>query len=439
MRLPVRVRPIKGESFIGYMLRVAKTNGRGTHKELLNTVGAPTRLKKMLSDINEVCVVSGAIEPWLLMEPGTLLSHFQEQYSASWLYKENRSIRNIRVLQPRLCPHCVSAEGGYFKHDWSLLPVTHCNEHSCELVDACPSCGKPLKWHAGLFEGCNECGYSWRESSYTKAEIPSWQTKFLSSTNDQVAINRYLEDLTEHVVMAARPYDYIHEDIDVLHESVTNIGGLIAQAFNDSQDKTEWPPKGFVKARRLKHAGSLRNHCQHEHIAAALGFKPGDKFSALVEKGIIKPIHSTPVLRDMLFDIRDAEVLIDKQERSQSVPDGHESVNSDSKLLGRYDTSYGELVAAGLEDIVLNIPYEASDLSIVQVPTEWLFSFLRENLVMNCVGDIPLYRAKKILGVSEQELGQLVIAKQLVAGRDKTTTRAFTAESILRISTSNNN
>jgi hypothetical protein len=138
MRFPVRVRSSQSESFIGYMLRIAKTNGRATHKELFNAMGALTRLKKMLSDINEVYVITDAIQPWLLMEPGTLLSHFQDQYSANWLYKENRYIRNIRVLQPRLCQHCLSAGDGYFKRDWSLLPVTHCEEHQCELIDYLP-------------------------------------------------------------------------------------------------------------------------------------------------------------------------------------------------------------------------------------------------------------------------------------------------------------
>jgi hypothetical protein len=90
-----------------------------------------------------------------------------------------------------------------------------------------------------------------------------------------------------------------------------------------------------------------------------------------------------------------------------------------------------------LEGDVLIIPDEASDFSIVLAPTEWLYLFLREKLVGNCVGDIPLYRAKKILRVSEQELDQLLINKQLIAGRDKTTTRSFTAESILRFSNNN--
>ena len=431
MKLPVRVRPFQGESFIGYTLRIAKTNGRNTHKEIFDTVGAPTRLKRMLSDINEVCVVSDAIEPWLLMESGTLLSHFKGQCSANWLYKENRYIRNIRVLQPRICPHCVSTEGGYFKYDWSLLPITHCDEHQCELLDICSSCEKPLKWHTGLFEGCYECGVSWRELPYNKAQIPSWQTQFISLMHDPIAVNRYLEELTERVVVAARPYDCIHDDIDVLHESVTNIGGLIAQALNNSQDKTEWPPKGFVKARRLKHEDSLIFHCLHEHIAAALGFKPGDKLSAVVKKGIIKPIHHTPVLRDMFFDIRDAQRLIDKQKRTLGLPEAYESISAESKLLGRYDTAYGELVAAGLEDRVLNIPYEASDLSIVQVPTEWLFSFLNENLVRNCVGDIPLYRACKVLGKSPAEIDDMITRQCLVVGSNFGPSKSITAKSIL--------
>ena len=433
MKFPVRVRPVEGESFIGYSLRVAKTNGWSTHKDVLNIVGVPTRLKRMLSDYHEVCTVASGLEPWLLVEPGEIAQHFTDQYLQGWLYSDNRLIRNIRVLQPRICPFCISSVGGYLKYDWALLPVTHCEEHQYPLIDQCPECHSPFKWTTGLFEGCERCGLTWKEVGHSKAPTPSWQANFMSARKEAMEVSRFLEGFTERVVKAARPYDCFHEQLDTLHESVTSIGKLVAQAYEESRAVNEWPPKGFVKARRLKHLDSIQYHCQHKHMLSALGLTPADRFSALIERGVIEPIYDTPVLRDMIFDIRDSQVLISKCKRSLRLPNSHTLIDANSEILGRFDTAYGELVAAALVEDTLSIPNDANDFSVSFVPSDWLDVFLRDNLNKNCVGDISLYRACRILGKSPLEIDHMVSKGILVAGRLSGQQKSVVSEGVLMI------
>lgn len=54
------------------------------------------------------------------------------------------------------CPHCVR-EHGYFKSAWRHGLVTACPEHSCKLVDHCPSCSSPIKLARANLYFC-DCG-----------------------------------------------------------------------------------------------------------------------------------------------------------------------------------------------------------------------------------------------------------------------------------------
>lgn len=440
MKLPVRIRPLEGESFHGYLLRLASQNGYTTYPELANVLGVDRRIKSCPIE-NEIMTTAEKIAPILLMEPEEFVSYFNELYSLVWLYSGIRDIRSVYVKQPRLCSAClISDKEPFFRFDWALLPNTHCPAHGKELLDCCPKCEAPLPWNSDVFQGCSSCGFQWNEYDQEESGIPTSQDAFQKLRQENGfagGIHAWLDDFTSNVLKAARPHDQFHDQIDCIPISLKHICELIRQACTPYSRKDacllDFPPEGFVKPRRLKYRDSIRYHCKHDQMATELGLSSGERFSALVEQGIIKPIHDTPVLRDMLFDIRDAEALLVKCRRSSNVSSDCITIDGSSEVLGRYDTFYGELLAATIVEKLLLIPSDAKDLSELIVPREWLAAFLQRNLRKNCVGNISINRASKILGKPPSAIKEMICHQQLVEGYSRGFAKLVTADSVLAI------
>jgi hypothetical protein len=438
MRLPVRVRPIEGESFSGYLLRLSVTNGYTTYSELANAIGFSRRVNHcpLESDLLEVSV---ELAPVLLMSDEEFSLYFRKSYSANWLYGGIRDIRSVYVHQPRICPECLTkGNEPHIKFDWALLPHTHCAIHSRELLDCCPHCHEVLSWNSDLFDGCQKCGFHWKNVDQSFSAIPKWQKTFDELRHENSfagGVYSWIDGFTSNVLKAARPYDQFHDQIESIPDTLQHINQLIDQAFTPysvtDDGLLEYPAEGFVKPRRLKHKESIRYHCKADQIAVRLGLRPGERFSALVEQGIVDPIQHTPVLRDMLFDIRDAETLITCCKRLAYIPDGYIGVDGDSDLLARFDTYYGELIAAAIIDDVLVIFSEGVNFELSILPLNWLSEFLERNLRKNCTGNISINRASKILGKTSPEVKDMIGNQDLVEGFSRGINRVITSDSVL--------
>jgi hypothetical protein len=190
MKLVVRPKPEKGESFIGYLVRLTGLNGYDTPSWVLSLAGIDymelqwtfsfvfgktkglDKLAQLtnntLDDFNEL-----VYSPANSSQGNT--EHEFNFYGASL----NRSI--IRPHCPKICPRCLS-EPGYCFRVWDCSLVTACPLHECLLLDSCPKCQRRIKCIRKSLSTC-PCGCDWREID----------PQFLSS--DELAVSRRVYQL----------------------------------------------------------------------------------------------------------------------------------------------------------------------------------------------------------------------------------------------------
>ncbi len=170
MKLLVRPKPEKGESFIGYLVRLTEVNAYDTPSWILSLsdidymelqwtfsflFGKLKKLDKLahLSE-NELSDLNALIYVPTKLPQGNTTEHEYDFYGASL----NRSI--IRPHSPKVCPKCL-AEFGYCFRIWDCSLVTACPVHSCIFFDACPKCNRRIRCIRNSLAMC-DCGCDWR-------------------------------------------------------------------------------------------------------------------------------------------------------------------------------------------------------------------------------------------------------------------------------------
>lgn len=170
MKLVVRPKPEKGESFIGYLVRLTGLNGYDTPSWILSlagidymelqwtfafALGKSKGLEKLarltetsLSDLNA-----------LVYSPSNASQGDSEHEYDFYGARLNRSI--IRPHCPKICPKCLS-ESGYCFRVWDCSFVTACPLHECLLLDSCPKCRRRIRCIRKSLSIC-PCGCDWRE------------------------------------------------------------------------------------------------------------------------------------------------------------------------------------------------------------------------------------------------------------------------------------
>lgn len=130
--LLIRPAPVRGESWQGYLLRMAEHNALGT----------PTRVKKN----------------WL--ETGALQGCLRGPISGLGVLNKpdpgGLSMRYWNTRRPRYCPLCLD-EAPFWRSAWTLVFYVACHHHHVALVDDCESCGRPLRSTRSSLLQCS-CG-----------------------------------------------------------------------------------------------------------------------------------------------------------------------------------------------------------------------------------------------------------------------------------------
>src|SRR2546423_183428 len=141
MKLLVRRKPERGESFIGYLVRLTELNEYDTPSWILSLADIDymelqwtfsfvfresSGLEK-LADLtgNTLSTLNAVVYPPSNSSQGKSEHEF-DFYGASF----NRSI--IRPNHPKICPMCV-ANSGYCRRIWECSLVTACPIHRCML------------------------------------------------------------------------------------------------------------------------------------------------------------------------------------------------------------------------------------------------------------------------------------------------------------------
>lgn len=152
---PVRPRPIEGEATLGYMMRVAYSNGYETLRQLHPTVnsfdafceGVRLTLRERRALFGPHPSYWGSNE--LLL--GLVVADFNHHFM-------------------RWCPLCLK-ESLYLRGQWTLKLCCVCTKHSVHLYDQCPVCGLAQCIERANFERC-ACGALLAAATAHKAARP---------------------------------------------------------------------------------------------------------------------------------------------------------------------------------------------------------------------------------------------------------------------------
>lgn len=147
MKLLLRPKPIPGESWPGYLLRLAEANTyQGTARlakglgKTLNGIftAAPAEVLQML----EIALPENAAQP---------LTNVCRRRPSLFLAG--------RPVNAKVCAQCLhEMDIPYLKSDWDRAFAFRCREHGILLVEACHSCGIPLTYLRNHVANCN-CGF----------------------------------------------------------------------------------------------------------------------------------------------------------------------------------------------------------------------------------------------------------------------------------------
>lgn len=140
--LPIRPDFNDDECLLGYLMRVAYLNGFKFTGNLLNYAGLGWHNNRM--PVHDI--LTGKLN----------LSRFFYRLGLKWKLPRSVSVfrkftpsidtNSIFSNHPRVCYLCI-AKYGYFKCQWTFLPVITCNEHHTLLFDLDIQTGRRLNWN----------------------------------------------------------------------------------------------------------------------------------------------------------------------------------------------------------------------------------------------------------------------------------------------------
>lgn len=158
-RLLLRPRPEYGESWPGYLCRLADCNA-------LSGVAGLVRVLNVSKGALLCGQLANGKTSFALNVPdpakGALIS----------------SLVIGRSWRTRVCPVCMDCENPIAQAHWDGPLTLRCTQHRCMLVDRCDSCKAPVRHDRPALDSC-ECGKPFR--TMAPRSVPSWVTAFESA------------------------------------------------------------------------------------------------------------------------------------------------------------------------------------------------------------------------------------------------------------------
>lgn len=475
--LGVRPYPIFCEDFSSYILRLCYLNGIDRISELLlaarvgkqKTSGYSDWSAKHRSDaMNALSVLlnrdkckildcSDAGENRTLTQ--TVIS--TEEYAP--LYSPYQQIQRLNTRFIRICPTCVATQP-VINYQWQYITVARCPEHKTRLIDCCPECDEPLKWHASVFEKCTQCGFLWSDyqgNDYENHELTDIEIALFPDQFGRINVSpKLMDDLCTLIVSLARPYDLFIDSFErlpiiqnysdlLLHAidcyvnhtsyqnwllarqeylnplSINNDFALTVKTQSNSESKTNYTFNlpvctehieyiEFVKLKRKKlvkddKVEQLRHHIKAAKLAKCLHLTTKD-FHYMVD--YIKPINGLTIIRDRLYNIEDVSELLEKLSFSVTFKD-KVILNTNSKVLRVFATDYGAVVKAILSNKIAGKLSHQLNLSEVVVEYNELIKFLKVELIERLKTPVSISKSASILGCGPGFISILVDMEKL--------------------------
>lgn len=169
----VRPKPLPGESFWSYVLRLAHQNGISV-LTVLNPIKTWEQKYVQRADFGLLDVSPGSIVDMDKFSSATrqtvqallhtTLHPLLTRFGVSEEVQRTRFMSGMILDSYRFCPMCLK-ERLYIRLLWKMGPVTSCVEHNVYLVDTCPGCNEQIKFRdIELLSVCPHCGFLFAQS-----------------------------------------------------------------------------------------------------------------------------------------------------------------------------------------------------------------------------------------------------------------------------------
>jgi len=208
-----------GESPKGFVSRIAYFHGNPTIRDLHQMIDVPYNRLSYDTDSKAFETLIAKLSALMKVSAYELFTCFSLPDFIA--VDSHRSIRDIRINHPRVCPSCVKDEAeNYIHHDWLHAHYTHCQKHDVALLNCCPNCNVDFssQWVSDVFEGCSNCGYRWEDIKVNVSSIPEYQKMAMTLTGQ--SLNVYLAQLYQAALMIMRPFDINIEPLKRLPEGI---------------------------------------------------------------------------------------------------------------------------------------------------------------------------------------------------------------------------
>ena len=178
--LPISLDPATGESGVGFLLRVAATNGISMHKlrQLVGMSAAETFTAKHEDRLFALVGLAGRGVP-------DLLSRIVSGGGSRCYGHRFRGRTMLRFRRPQVCPSCLR-EAGTCWATWDLSISVVCVRHNCFLQDLCTTCHAQIRWNRPAVE--------WGHCKHFLGRIEGRECV----SPDLIAAQRITEDIFAH-------------------------------------------------------------------------------------------------------------------------------------------------------------------------------------------------------------------------------------------------
>lgn len=236
MKLTHNPIPYADENILSLFLRASYANGYQTPQQMLSNFkipiytmsynAIPFNVEKCKIIIEKLNITQGISNLVIDKIPQSSRYYY-------WTATQKLHIPLVNINLNKFCPSCLGSYG-YWKKNWSLVPVTTCLEHQIDLINNCPACNTFLDASRNSLFICQKCSFDLRASHpsiSTEEEITvnTWFLAKLSLNKDNFnviffdiwsALNDYFSALNikkEQIDILSLCYTYF-EDQDYFLE-----------------------------------------------------------------------------------------------------------------------------------------------------------------------------------------------------------------------------
>jgi hypothetical protein len=293
-----RPRPIHGESFRGYLLRLAATNGFPTVSFIVQSGDIRFVIENSHLYTLSAVQIMAAMEPRLRLTAGSLKDHFDGESSLDLTENQRKQLyRSYGAI----CPACIQ-DKPYIPAVWDNAIHTVCQTHGQPLIDACPNCRSAISLNRGKLDTCPHCKQQYVACS--DPLTPEGLTALLllkNLTNGQLTQERLLSAIN----CMARPNDMVTPQAPLSQMKIAEViklqyqaaGLLYSQEFRSSYETWLAAKNSDLAALSEDLLTKPMNHFKHSNFLSTVDhdeydkvpFKPADYLDEVprVESNIV--------------------------------------------------------------------------------------------------------------------------------------------------------